>query len=125
MDINKIKKKFLFLIENGYSCNDINEDRLFYALQFQKDDFVIILSFDCYKEFLDLAIKQNTMTLIKTSYDNVVVDNLNWEKNKFSHLLKEIYSLTHSSYSMSREQCVKLIDLYVDFIKVHLINKEI
>ena len=120
MNINKIKNKFLFLIEIGYSYSNISVNRVFYVLQFEKSDFIITLHFDCHNEFLDLTIRQNTRTLLKTSYDNVVIDNLNWEEKKFSQLLKDIYSLPNNSYSISREQFCKLIDLYVDFIKSYL-----
>lgn len=123
MNINKIKNKFLFLIERGYSYSNISENRVFHVLQFQKSDFIIALHFDCHNEFLDLTIKQNTRMLVKTSYDNVVIDNLNWEKKKFSQLLKAIYSLSHNSYSMSQEQFMKLIDLYVGFIKDYLMSE--
>lgn len=117
MNINKIKNKFRFLVERGYLYSNIRENSTFYVLQFQKSDFTISLHFDCHNEFLDLMIKQNTKTLVKTSYDNVVIDNLNWEEKNFSQLLKNIYLLSHDSYSMSQEQFVKLIDLYVDFVK--------
>jgi len=122
MNINKIKNKFLFLIERGYSYSIISENRVFYVLQFKKSDFIFALHFDYRNEFLNLTIRQNIRMLVKTSYDNVVIDNLNWEEKKFSQLLKDIYSLSHNSYSLSREQFSKLIDLYVDFIKSYLMS---
>lgn len=106
----------------GYSYSNIIENSTFYALQFRKNDFLISIHFDCYNEFLDLTIRENTKTLVKTSYNNVVIDNLNWEEKKFSQLLKEIYLLPHNSYSISREQFIKLVDLYVDFIKTYLMS---
>ena len=122
MNIKIIKHKFLFLIKMGYSYSNIIENSTFYALQFRKNDFLISIHFDCYNEFLDLTIRENTKTLVKTSYNNVVIDNLNWEEKKFSQLLKEIYLLPHNSYSISREQFIKLVDLYVDFIKTYLMS---
>ncbi len=117
MNITSIKGKFLFLIERGYSYTNLSEKGVFYELQFQKGDIIIALHFDCHNEFLDLTIKQNTRLLVKTSYDNVVIDHLNWEEKKFPQLLKEIYSMSHNAYSLSQEQFAQLIKLYADFIK--------
>lgn len=61
MNLNKIiKRKFHFLIERGYSCNSIGEDKVFRELQFKKDNFTIAIQLDCHNEFLDLTIKRDT-----------------------------------------------------------------
>ena len=119
MNINKIiKRKFLFLIERGYLYQKIVEDKVYCELKFKKNTFSISLQFDCHNEFLDLTIKEDTKTLLKTNYDCVVEDDLNWEKKKFSQLLKDIYKLQRdsNSYSLSQEQLVNLLDLYANFI---------
>ena len=121
MNMNKlIERKFRFLVERGYSYTHIHEKRLFDVYQFHKKSYSISISYDWHCEFLDLTIKDDTKVLFQTSYDCIVVNNLNFGERDFSCLLKDIYSLSRSSYPLSKEQFVKLIDLYVDCILLFL-----
>ena len=117
MNFNKlIKRKLHFLIERGYSFSHNCEKGLFHEFEYQKDDYCIAISYDSRCEFLDLTIKNKTHTLIKTTYDCVVINNLNWQEKEYAHLLKDIYLLPHNSFSISQKQFMGLIDLYVDCI---------
>lgn len=63
-----------------------------------------------------ITIKHGTRILLKTNYQYVSVDELNWNRSSFSHLLEDIYSLSHNSYSLSQEQFDRISNLYVEFI---------
>lgn len=121
MNINRlIERKFRFLVDREYSYTHIHEKRLFHEFQFHRKSNIISVSYDLHYEFLDLIIKDNTKILFQTSYDCIVVNYLNSGERDFSCLLKDIYSLSRRSYSLSKEQFVKLIDLYVDCIMLFL-----
>ena len=120
VNINRlIERKFRFLVDRGYSYTHIHKKRLFDEFQFHRKSDSISISYDWHCDFLDLTIKDDTKVLFQTSYDCIVVNYLNFE-NDISYLLKDIYSLSRGSYSLSKEQLVKLIDLYVDCIMLFL-----
>ncbi len=116
----QIKKRFYFLVDRGYLYTHIHEKRLFHEFQFQKQNYCISISYDLHYEFLNLTIKNNTKILFQASYDCIVVNYLNCGEKDFSCLLKDIYSLPRRSYSLSEEQFIMLIDLYVDCIMTFL-----
>ena len=118
MNINRVKRKLQFLIKNGYSYSLSGKEKLFCEMHFRKETFTITLQFDCHNEFLDLIIKENTKILVRTNYDSVAVDHLNWEKYNFSQLLKSVYTIPKNSYSLSQKQIDKLIDLYAGFLSL-------
>lgn len=125
MNINRlIERKFRFLADREYLYTHIHEKRLFHVFQFQKKSYCISISYDWHYEFLDLTIKDNTKILFQTSYDCIVVNYLNCGEKDFSCLLKGIYSLSRRSYSLSKEQFIQLIDLYVDCI-MSFLNQQV
>ena len=121
MNINRlIERKFRFLVDRGYSYTHVHEKRLFDDFQFHRKSYSISVSYDWHCEFLDLTIMDNTKTLFQTSYDCIVVNYMNSGERDLSCVLKDIYSSSHRSYSLSNEQFLHLIDLYVDCVMLFL-----
>lgn len=110
-----IKKRLHFLEEIGFLYQKNGEGKIYSEFSFKKDTINISLQFDYRNDFLDLTIKDDIKVLLKTSYHRIVVDNLGWETENFSQLLKNIY-LQSVSHSLSQQQFIQLIDLYADFI---------
>ena len=111
-----IRKKFSFLIDNGFMPSFSKNENLYYQYSYMNNSRKtrITFSYDWHEDYLDIIIKQDNRILLETSYNKVVTDYDLINSDSFSSKLMSIYSIDSNNISLTEQQIELLLDLYFE-----------